>query len=59
MATPENVADMKRLDSTGTMFERADYGRSYATLTGYTPSAVWAWLVHGEEVPRIIAYNDI
>ncbi|KAK3323068.1 hypothetical protein B0H66DRAFT_219260 [Apodospora peruviana] len=59
VATPEHVAEMKRGDHTGMMFERADYGRSYSTLTSYTPSAVWAWLHFDKEVPKILAYNDI
>ena len=50
---------MKASDATGKMFERADYGRSYSTLTSYTPCAVWTWLVCEEEDPKILAYNDI
>ncbi|KAK0639966.1 hypothetical protein B0T16DRAFT_337478 [Cercophora newfieldiana] len=59
IAAPENVSDMKKSDPTGTVFERADYGRSYSALTSYTPSAVWTWLVCREEEPRVLAYNDI
>lgn len=58
IATPEHVAEMKRMDPTGTVFQRADYGRPYSTLTSYTPSAVWAWLQCKEEIPRMLAYND-
>jgi len=49
---------MKASDSTGTVFMRADYGRSYSTLTSYTPGAVWTWLVCREESPGILGYND-
>ncbi|KAL2020041.1 hypothetical protein VTK56DRAFT_8944 [Thermocarpiscus australiensis] len=59
VATPENVARMKSSDPTGTVFERADYGRSYSTLTSYAPAAVWTWLVCREVTPKILAYNDI
>lgn len=57
-ATPEHVAEKKKMDSTGTVFQRADYGRAYSTVTSYTPSAVWAWLQCKEECPRMLAYND-
>jgi len=50
---------MKKSDPTGKVFERADYGRSYSTLSSYTPCAVWTWLVCREEAPGILAYNDI
>ncbi|KAL0472920.1 hypothetical protein QR685DRAFT_156467 [Neurospora intermedia] len=59
VATPENVANMKRADHTGTIFDRADYGRTYSTTTSYTPSAAWAWLVCDDEHPKMLAYNDI
>ncbi|KAK4221077.1 hypothetical protein QBC38DRAFT_461873 [Podospora fimiseda] len=59
VATPENIAHMKSNDPTGTVFERADYGRSYSTLTSYAPCAVWTWLVAGEDEPSILGYNDI
>jgi len=59
IATPENIAHMKSNDPTGTVFERADYGRSYSTLTSYAPCAVWTWLMAQEEEPNILAYNDI
>lgn len=59
VAAPDNVSEMKRNDPTGTVFERADYGQSYSTLTSYTPCAVWTWLVCEEEAPGILAYNDI
>jgi hypothetical protein len=42
-----------------TVFESADYGKPYSLTTGYAPSAVWAWIVCGEEVPEIIAFNDV
>lgn len=58
VASPENVSQMKASDSTGTVFMRADYGRSYSTLTSYTPGAVWTWLVCREESPGILGYND-
>ncbi|EGS20263.1 uncharacterized protein CTHT_0040020 [Thermochaetoides thermophila DSM 1495] len=57
VAVPENVARLKAQDPT--VFERADYGRSYSLTTSYTPSAVWTWLVAGDESPSILAYNDI
>lgn len=59
VATPENVANMKKADHTGTIFDRADYGRAYSTTTSYTPSAAWAWLVCDDEHPKMLAYNDI
>ncbi|KAK4188639.1 hypothetical protein QBC35DRAFT_495990 [Podospora australis] len=59
VATPKNVAHMKASDPTGSVFERADYGRSYSTLTSYAPCAVWTWLVAEEEDPLILGYNDI
>lgn len=59
VATPENVANMKKSDHTGTIFERADYGRPYSTTTSYTPSAAWAWLVCDDEHPKMLGYNDI
>ncbi|KAK4238060.1 hypothetical protein C8A03DRAFT_33961 [Achaetomium macrosporum] len=57
IATPENVGRMKSADST--LFERADYGRSYSTTSSYAPSAAWAWLVGRQEEPRMLAYSDI
>jgi len=59
IAAPENMSYMKKSDPTGKVFERADYGRSYSTLSSYTPCAVWTWLVCREEAPGILAYNDI
>jgi hypothetical protein len=59
IAAPENVSNMRESDPTGRIFERADYGRSYSTLTSYAPSAVWTWLTCREEEPRILAFNDI
>ncbi|KAK4661205.1 uncharacterized protein QC763_704350 [Podospora pseudopauciseta] len=59
VATPENVAHMKCSDTTGTVFERADYGRSYSTLTSYAPCAVWTWLVARESDPIMLGYNDV
>ncbi|KAL2161795.1 hypothetical protein VTH06DRAFT_7579 [Thermothelomyces fergusii] len=57
VATPESVARIKRADPS--VFERADYGRSYATTTSYAPSAVWAWLVWRDEEPKMLGYNDV
>lgn len=57
IATPETMADLKRKD--GTLFEPANYGKPYATLTGYSPSAAWAWTVSGEETPGLLGYNDV
>jgi hypothetical protein len=57
VATPENVASMKGSDPT--VFERADYGRSYSTTSSYAPSAVWTWLVHREEEPKMLGYSDV
>jgi hypothetical protein len=48
---------MKSADPT--VFERADYGRSYSTTSSYAPSAAWAWLVARQEEPRMLTYNDI
>ncbi|KAL2128097.1 hypothetical protein VTI74DRAFT_9738 [Chaetomium olivicolor] len=59
VATPENVASMKASDATGTVFERADYGRSYSTTSSYAPSAVWTWLLCKEEEPRMLLYSDV
>ncbi|KAK4202173.1 hypothetical protein QBC40DRAFT_46151 [Triangularia verruculosa] len=59
IATPENVGHMKASDPTGTVFERADYGRSYSSLTSYAPCAVWTWLVAREPDPIIMGYNDV
>ncbi|AEO58594.1 hypothetical protein MYCTH_2306044 [Thermothelomyces thermophilus ATCC 42464] len=57
IATPESVTRMKRADPS--VFERADYGRSYATTTSYASSAVWAWLVWRDEEPKMLGYNDV
>ncbi|GAB1319830.1 Abscisic acid ABA receptor [Madurella fahalii] len=59
VATPENVARMKSSDPTGSVFERADYGRSYSTLTSYAPCAAWTWLVYQTKEPKILGYNDV
>ncbi|KAK3984560.1 hypothetical protein QBC44DRAFT_353593 [Cladorrhinum sp. PSN332] len=59
VATPENIAHIKSNDPTCTVFERADYGRSYSTLTSYAPCAVWTWLVAQDDEPNILAYNDV
>jgi hypothetical protein len=59
VAVPENIAHMKASDPTGTVFERADYGRSYSTTTSYAPSAVWTWLVFQEQLPKVLNYNDV
>jgi hypothetical protein len=48
---------MKSADSS--LFERADYGRSYSTTTSYAPSAAWAWLVARQEEPSMLSYTDI
>jgi len=58
VAKPTTFSQMKKADETGTLFERADYGRPYSTLTSYGPSAAWAWLVCRQQNPGIIAYND-
>ncbi|KAK4118402.1 hypothetical protein N657DRAFT_583706 [Parathielavia appendiculata] len=57
VATPENVARMKSSDPT--VFERADYGRSYSSTSSYAPSAVWTWLVRQEEEPKMLGYSDV
>jgi hypothetical protein len=59
IAGPDSVSRMKAADPTGTLFNRADYGRSYSALTSYPTGAVWTWLVHRVDTPTIIAYNDI
>ena len=59
MAAPDNLSRIKKLDPTGALFERADYGRSYSTLASYTPSAAWTWLVWRDDEPRILGYNDV
>jgi hypothetical protein len=51
------MAEMKKADES--LFERADYGHSYSTLTGYAPSAAWTWMVCGKQLPRVIIYNDM
>jgi hypothetical protein len=48
---------MKEAD--GTVFQPADYGRRYACLAGYMPSAAWAWMVCGHVDPKLIFYNDL
>lgn len=51
------MAEMRKTDED--LFETADYGKPYSTLTSYTPSAAWTWMVCGKQLPRIIAYNDM
>ncbi|KAL1843663.1 hypothetical protein VTK73DRAFT_2789, partial [Phialemonium thermophilum] len=57
LAVPEKMAELKQADPT--LFQKANYGREYATLAGYVPSAAWTWMVCGKQNPRVIAYNDI
>lgn len=56
-ATPEKMAELKQQDET--LWEPSDYGKPSSLLTGYAPSAAWAWLRRGEEVPNIIGFNDV
>lgn len=42
-----------------TVFEPADYGSKYATISGYLFSAAWSWMVSGGQSPRVIFYNDV
>ncbi|KAK3369779.1 hypothetical protein B0T24DRAFT_533198 [Lasiosphaeria ovina] len=58
-ATPENVANVRMSNPPGTIFVRADYGRSYSTLTSYAPAAMWVWMVWRENQPTIFCYDDI
>ena len=51
------MTEMREIDKT--VFEPADYGNKYATISGYLFSAVWAWMTFGEELPRLIFYNDV
>ncbi|KAJ9155491.1 LanC-like protein 2 [Pleurostoma richardsiae] len=57
MATPENIARMRSQDSS--LFEPADFGMKYGITPSYRASAAWSWLVHDQESPGIIAYNDV
>jgi hypothetical protein len=57
VATPENVARLKSKDPS--LFERADYGRSYSTTTSYAPSAAWTWLVWEDAGAKMIGYSDV
>jgi hypothetical protein len=41
-----------------TVFGRADYGRSYSSISSYAPSAAWTWLAWGDEEPRMLLYTD-
>ncbi|KUI74094.1 LanC-like protein 2 [Cytospora mali] len=56
-ATPEKMNELRRKDKT--IFEPADYGSKYATISGYSLSAAWAWMTFGEHSPRLIFYNDV
>ena len=49
----------KRRQSDERAFEKADYGHEQALLSGYWPSAAWAWLVCDMEHPPVIGYNDV
>ncbi|KAJ9152205.1 LanC-like protein 2 [Coniochaeta hoffmannii] len=57
VATPERMSQLRKQDET--LFEPADYGKPYSLTTGYAPCATWSWLVCGEEVPKVIAFNDV
>lgn len=57
IAAPESVKDLRKTDKS--LFEPADYGVKYSTTTSYEPSAAWAYMMHGKDSPRFIAYNDI
>jgi len=60
VSTRERVEEAKEQDDT--LFQPADYGSGYGTLTSYPPSAAWTWLVYEEALssaPTIIAYNDV
>ncbi|KAK1833722.1 hypothetical protein QBC39DRAFT_345916 [Podospora conica] len=59
VASPDNVSRVKSADANGKVFQRADYGRGYSTLTSYAPSAVWTWLVYRDEAPSVLGYNDV
>ena len=51
------MEEMRQEDSE--IFESADYGYGFGTITSYPPCAAWTWLVHGKESPKVIGYNDI
>lgn len=57
MATPEKVASFREKDQS--LFEPADYGRKYATISGYLVSAAWTWMVCEEESPQLILFTDV
>lgn len=57
LATPEIMAKMREDDET--VFEPADYGNKYATISGYLFSAAWAWMTCAEKSPGLIFYTDV
>jgi hypothetical protein len=57
VATPESIVKLRKQDQT--LFEPADYGKPYSLTTSYPPCAAWSWLVCGEEVPKMVAFNDV
>lgn len=57
VATPERVSASRENDER--LFEPADYGRTFATISGGLWSAAWAWMVCEEESPRLAFYTDV
>lgn len=56
-ATTDGVAEVRKSDPSN--YEKANYGAEFALLTGYWPSAAWAWLVSDKDQVGIIGYNDV
>lgn len=56
-ATPERVSASRQKNER--LFEPADYGRTYATISGGLFSAAWAWMACEEESPRLVFYTDV
>jgi hypothetical protein len=51
------MEELRLTDSS--LFEKADYGKSYSAAMSYVPSAAWTWMVCGEKSPPVLLYNDI
>jgi hypothetical protein len=57
LATVESIQKIRRHDPK--LFEPASYGKDWALMTNYHPSAAWAWAHMNEDTPAMILYNDI
>lgn len=57
MATPERADALAAKG--GRLFEPADYGRTYPTISGELWSAAWTWMVCGEDSPGLVLYTDV